>query len=93
MLSEIVTFEFEASQSAQGQSDAADVAGLRDVGEAGRGQLVSQAFGHARVSQGLVHQHQGKHLQQAVLDVFFQLGDLAAQVVQHCCECRTKEKN
>lgn len=42
-----------------------------------------QALGHARVAQGLVHQHQRQHLQEPVLDVLLELGDLAAEVVQH----------
>lgn len=51
---------------------------------------MSQAFGHAGMTQWLVHQHQGKHLQQAVLDVLLQLGDLAAQVIQHRCQGRAR---
>lgn len=78
-----LTLELKAAQGAQGQGDAAHVAGLRQVGEAGGGQLVGQALGHAGVAQRLVHQHQGQHLQQAVLDVLLQLRDLPAQVVQH----------
>lgn len=65
----VLAFKLKASQSAQSQCDAANVAGLRDVSEAWRGQLVSQAFGHARMTQRLVHQHQREHLQQTVLDV------------------------
>lgn len=87
----VLTFELEAAQRAQRQRDAAHVAGLGNVGEAGRGQLVSQTFGHAGVTQRLVHQHQREHLQQAVLNVLLQLGDLPTQVVQHSRQCGTKE--
>lgn len=87
---EVLAFKLKASQCAQGQCDAAYVTGLWDVCEAWRGQLVSQAFGHAGVTQWLVHQHQGKHLQQTVLDVLLQLGDLTAQIIQHRCQCRTR---
>lgn len=90
MSCKVLAFKLKASQRAQGQCDAAYVTGLRDVCEARRGQLVSQAFGHARVTQRLVHQHQGEHLQQTVLDVLLQLGDLTAQVVQHRRQCRTR---
>jgi len=86
----VLAFELKVAQRPQGECDAAHVAGLGDVGEARRGQLVSQAFGHAGVTQRLVHQHQGEHLQQAVLDVLLQLGDLAAQVVQHRRQRRTR---
>lgn len=84
-----VTFKLKASQCAECQRYAANITGLWDVGEAWRGQLVGQAFRHAWVTQWLVHQHQGKHLQQAILDVLLQLGDLTAQVVQYRCQCRT----
>lgn len=85
-LSGVLTFKLEAPQRAQGQCDAPHIPRLWDVGETRRGHLVSQAFGHAGVSERLVHQHQGQHLQQAVLDVLLELRDLAAQVVQHRCE-------
>lgn len=89
-LCKVLTFKFKASQCAQGQCDAANIAGLRNVSEAWRGQLVSQAFGHAGMTEWLVHQHQGKHLQQTILDVLLQLGDLTAQVIQHRRQCRTR---
>ena len=84
----VLAFKLKASQRAQGQCDTAYVTGLRDVSEAWGGQLVSQAFGHARVTQRLVHQHQRQHLQQSILDVLLQLGDLTTKVVQYCCQCR-----
>lgn len=87
----VLAFELEAAKRAQGQRDAAHVAGLGNVGQAGRGQLVSQTFGHAGVTQWLVHQHQREHLQQAVLNVLLQLGDLPTQVVQHRRQCGTEE--
>lgn len=43
------TLKLKAAQGTQSQSDAAHITGLRDVGEAGWGQLVCKAFGHARV--------------------------------------------
>ena len=81
-----LTFKLKAAECPQGQGDTAHVAGLGNVGEAGRGQLVCQALGHARVAQGLVHQHQREHLQQPVLDVLLELRDLTAQVIQHCSQ-------
>lgn len=87
-----LTFKLKAAQGAEGEGDAGHVVGLGDVGEAGRGQLVGQPFRHARVAQRAVHQHKGKHFQQAVLDLFLQLGDLAAQVVQHSGQGRAEDK-
>lgn len=52
-----LTFKFKAAQCPQGQRDAAHIAGLWDVCEARGGQLVSQAFGHPGMTQGLVHQN------------------------------------
>lgn len=53
---------------------------------------MGQALGHARVPEGFVHKDQGQHLQQPILDVLLQLGNLAAQVVEHCGEGRAEGK-
>lgn len=53
---------------------------------------MGQALGHARVPEGFVHQDQGQHLQEPILDVLLQLWNLSAQVVQHSSEGRAEGK-
>lgn len=53
---------------------------------------MGQAFGHAWVPEGFVHKDQGQHLQKAVLNIFLQLWNLPAQVIEHSSECRAVEK-
>lgn len=88
---ELLTFKFKAAESSKGKSDAGHVAGLREGGETWGGQLVGQAFGHARVPQGFVHKDQGQHLQKPVLNIFLQLRNLPAQVIEHSSERRAGE--
>lgn len=52
---------------------------------------MGQALGHAGVSERFVHQDEGQHLQEPVLDVLLQLRDLAAQVVENSGEGRAGE--
>lgn len=53
---------------------------------------MGQAFGHARVPEGFVHKDQGQHLQKSILNIFLQLWNLPAQVIEHCSERRAVEK-
>lgn len=53
---------------------------------------MGEAFRHARVAQRAMHQHEGQHLQQPVLDLFLQLWDLATQVVQDSGQRRAGDK-
>lgn len=53
---------------------------------------MGQALGHARVPEGFVHQDQGQHLQEPILDVLLQLWNLTAQVVEHSSEGRAEGK-
>lgn len=53
---------------------------------------MGQAFGHARVPEGFVHKDQGQHLQKPILNIFLQLRNLPAQVIEHSSERRAVEK-
>lgn len=53
---------------------------------------MGQAFGHARVAEGFVHKDQGQHLQKPILNIFLQLRNLPAQVIEHSGERRAVEK-
>lgn len=53
---------------------------------------MGQAFGHAWVPEGFVHKDQGQHLQKPILNIFLQLRNLSAQVIEHSSEGRAVEK-
>lgn len=53
---------------------------------------MGQALGHAWVSEGFVHKDQGQHLQEPILDIFLQLWNLPAQVIEHSSKCRAVEE-
>lgn len=53
---------------------------------------MGQALGHAWVSEGFVHKDQGQHLQEPILDIFLQLRNLPAQVIEHSRKGRAAEE-
>lgn len=53
---------------------------------------MGQALGHAWVSEGFVHKDQGQHLQEPILDIFLQLRNLPAQVIEHSSKRRAAEE-
>lgn len=53
---------------------------------------MGQAFRHAWVPEGFVHKDQGQHLQKPILNIFLQLRNLPAQVIEHSSERRAVKK-
>lgn len=53
---------------------------------------MGQALGHAWMPEGFVHKDQGQHLQEPILNIFLQLWNLPAQVIEHSSERRAAEE-
>lgn len=52
------TFKLKCSQGTESESNAAHIAGFRDIGETWRRELLCKAFGHSWVPERFVHKNQ-----------------------------------